>query len=40
MEHSAGAQLGALICTDESYPKAEGLSHSIIKGCVPVDGDI
>ena len=39
MGHSAGAQLAALVCTDESYLKAEGLPLSIIKGCVPVDGD-
>jgi len=39
MGHSAGAQLAALISTDERYLKAEGLSLSIIKGCVPVDGD-
>jgi len=39
MGHSAGAQLAALICTDERYLKAEGLSLDIIKGCVPVDGD-
>jgi acetyl esterase/lipase len=39
MGHSAGAQLAALICTDESYLKQEGLSLSIVKGCVPVDGD-
>lgn len=39
MGHSAGAQLAALICTDERYLKAEGLSLSIIKACVPVDGD-
>jgi len=39
MGHSAGAQLSALICTDERYLKAEGLSLDIIKGCVPVDGD-
>ncbi len=39
MGHSAGAQLAALICTDESYLKAEGLTLAIIKGCVPVDGD-
>jgi len=39
MGHSAGAQLAALICTDERYLKAEGLSLEIIKGCVPVDGD-
>lgn len=37
--HSAGAQLAALICTDERYLKAENLSLSIVKGCVPVDGD-
>ncbi|HMC12213.1 MAG TPA: alpha/beta hydrolase, partial [Pirellulaceae bacterium] len=37
MGHSAGAHLAALVCTDESYLKAEGLSLSIIKGCVPVD---
>jgi arylformamidase len=37
--HSAGAQLAALVCTDERYLKAEGLSFSFIKGCVPVDGD-
>ena len=39
MGHSAGAQLAALICTDDRYLKAEGLSLTIIKGCVPVDGD-
>ena len=39
MGHSAGAQLAALICTDDRYLKAEGLSLEIIKGCVPVDGD-
>jgi acetyl esterase/lipase len=39
MGHSAGAQLAALICTDERDLKAEGLSLDIIKGCVPVDGD-
>ena len=39
MGHSAGAQLAALICTDERYLKAEDLSLAIIKGCVPVDGD-
>jgi arylformamidase len=37
--HSAGAQLAALICTDERYLKAEGLSLVTIKGCIPVDGD-
>jgi len=39
MGHSAGAQLAALICTDERYLKAEKLSLDIVKGCVPVDGD-
>jgi arylformamidase len=39
MGHSAGAQLAALVCTDERYLKAEKLSLSILKGCVPVDGD-
>jgi acetyl esterase/lipase len=39
MGHSAGAQLAALICTDDRYLKDEGLSLSIVKGCVPVDGD-
>jgi acetyl esterase/lipase len=39
MGHSAGAQLAALLCTDDRYLKAEGLSLAITKGCVPVDGD-
>src|SRR5262245_15040076 len=39
MGHSAGAQLAALICIDDRYLKAEGLSFDILKGCVPVDGD-
>jgi acetyl esterase/lipase len=39
MGHSAGAQLAALICIDHRYLKAEGVSLSSIKGCVPVDGD-
>jgi acetyl esterase/lipase len=39
MGHSAGAQLAALVCTDDRYLKAEGLSLSIVKCCVPVDGD-
>src|SRR6185503_16017984 len=37
--HSAGAQLAALICIDERYLKAEGVSFDVLKGCVPVDGD-
>lgn len=39
MGHSSGAQLATLICTDDRYLKAEGLSLAPIKGCVPVDGD-
>jgi acetyl esterase/lipase len=39
MGHSAGAQLAALVCTDDRYLKAEDLSLMLIKGCVPVDGD-
>jgi acetyl esterase/lipase len=39
MGHSAGAQLAALVSIDERYLKAEGLDLSIIKACVPVDGD-
>jgi arylformamidase len=39
MGHSAGAQLAALVCVDDRYLKAEGLSLRMIKGCVPVDGD-
>ena len=37
--HSAGAQLAALICIDERYLKAEGISFDVLKACVPVDGD-
>lgn len=37
--HSAGAQLAALICTDERYLKKEGVSFDVLKGCIPVDGD-
>jgi arylformamidase len=39
MGHSAGAQLAALLCIDDRYLKAEGLSLAMIHGCVPVDGD-
>jgi acetyl esterase/lipase len=37
MGHSAGAQLAALICTDDRYLKAEGVSMGVLKGCVPLD---
>jgi acetyl esterase/lipase len=39
MGHSAGAQLAALVCTDDRFLKSEGLSLAILKGCVPIDGD-
>lgn len=39
MGHSAGAQLAALVCTDERYLKTEGVPLTAIQGCVPVDGD-
>ncbi|CAN5238366.1 alpha/beta hydrolase [soil metagenome] len=39
MGHSAGAQLAALVCTDDLYLKMEGVRLAAIKGCVPVDGD-
>jgi acetyl esterase/lipase len=39
MGHSAGAQLAALLCTDDRYLKAEGVPFNALKGCVPVDGD-
>lgn len=37
--HSAGAELAALICTDDRYLKAEGATFDCLIGCVPVDGD-
>ena len=37
--HSAGAQLAAILCTDDRYLKAEGVSLEVLIGCVPVDGD-
>lgn len=39
MGHSSGAQLAALLCTDERYLKAEGVPFSVLRGCVPLDGD-
>ncbi len=39
MGQSAGAQLAALLCTNERYLQSEGLSLALVKGCVPVDGD-
>jgi acetyl esterase/lipase len=37
--HSAGAQLAALLCTDPSYLRTEGIAPSQLIGCLPVDGD-
>lgn len=37
--HSAGAQVAALISTDERYLMREGVPFDVLKGCVPVDGD-
>jgi arylformamidase len=37
--HSAGAQLAALICTDDRFLRAEGIEFTNLIGCVPVDGD-
>lgn len=37
MGHSAGAQLAALVCTDDRYLKAEKVPLSAVKACVPVD---
>jgi arylformamidase len=39
MGHSSGGQLAALMCTDDRYVKAERVSLTSIKGCVPVDAD-
>jgi acetyl esterase/lipase len=37
--HSAGAQLAAILCTDDRYLKAEGVTFDTLIGSVPVDGD-
>jgi arylformamidase len=39
MGHSAGAQLAALLCTDDRYLKSEGVAFDNLRGCVPLDGD-
>ena len=39
MGHSSGGQLAALMCIDDRYAKAEGVSLTAIQGCVPVDAD-
>jgi acetyl esterase/lipase len=38
MGHSAGAQLVALVGTDERYLKAAGLSFADLAGVIPIDG--
>lgn len=37
--HSAGAQLAALICIDDRYLAKQDVPMSVLRGCVPVDGD-
>lgn len=37
--HSAGAQLAALLCTDDRYLQRKGVGFDVLQGCVPVDGD-
>lgn len=37
--HSSGAQLAALICTDDRYLKAREVPFTDLIGCIPVDGD-
>jgi arylformamidase len=37
--HSAGAQLAAILCTDDRYLKAHGVPFTALRGCIPVDGD-
>lgn len=37
--HSAGAQLAALLCTDNRYLKEQGVPFDVLQGCIPVDGD-
>ncbi len=37
--HSAGAQLAAILCTDDRYLKEAGADFGALIGCVPVDGD-
>jgi hypothetical protein len=39
MGHSAGAQLAALVCTDDRLLRVHGVPFSALRGCVPVDGD-
>jgi arylformamidase len=38
MGHSAGAHLSALVGTDPQYLQNAGLSHSVLRGVIPLDG--
>ncbi len=37
--HSAGAQLAALLCTDDRLATRVGVPFEALKGCIPIDGD-
>ncbi|MFN5075313.1 MAG: alpha/beta hydrolase [Planctomyces sp.] len=37
--HSAGAQLAAILCTDERWLAKYDVPLKALKGCIPVDGD-
>ena len=37
--HSAGAQLAALLCTDDRYLGEHKVPFAALRGCIPVDGD-
>lgn len=39
MGHSAGAQLAAILATDEAWLTTRKVPMTALKGCVPVDGD-
>lgn len=39
MGHSSGAQLAALLATDDRYLREAGVPFSVLRGCVAVDGD-
>lgn len=37
--HSSGAQLAAILCTDDRYLDKQNVRFDVLKGCIPVDGD-
>ena len=39
MGHSSGAQLAALLATDDRYLREVGVPFEVLRGCVAVDGD-